>query len=326
MIGYLDPQRKTFLDKLLKVQPPSPPLPVYALKLFVTSPVLQDARIAMLEKDSEDGSDDGASEDDHWKAAHYYFGASMSPEGEQYSKVLFCNDTQDDAPEIMAASPEQLVPPSNARKKLLMTPPTSPILRRIEGGIPTKGKGLSSGKKRTRDDSDRLTPPRSKRCIVIESHELASPIHIPTTSSSANKAASKHAEIGQSSHNNVVVLHSNNKEPPTLGQYLIQTMGAELAMGRRAGSHEPDENIPTPIRSDASLADMPLRSDRTLVPRYSPKRPSIFSASHVRHFNKASAPARVGQTSEMIKRLKQHLEKTRKSLKLADKLARANPS
>jgi DNA cross-link repair 1C protein len=98
MIGYLDPERKTFLDKLLKVRPPSPPLPVYASKLHVPSPVLQDARVAMLEKDSEDGSDDGASEDNHWKTAHFYFGASMSAEGEQYSKVLFCNDTQDDVP------------------------------------------------------------------------------------------------------------------------------------------------------------------------------------------------------------------------------------
>src|SRR6266576_2758509 len=65
MVGYLDPGRKSFLDKLLRLRPDSPLPELHTSKVQASSPPRGGQRD--FDRDSEDGSDDAAAEDDHWR-------------------------------------------------------------------------------------------------------------------------------------------------------------------------------------------------------------------------------------------------------------------
>ena len=63
MAGYLDPPRESFLDKLLRLRPDSPiPKLVHDSKIHISSPHHGQQRD--YDRDSEDGSDGGAAEDE----------------------------------------------------------------------------------------------------------------------------------------------------------------------------------------------------------------------------------------------------------------------
>jgi hypothetical protein len=82
MVGYLDPERKSFPDTLLRLCQDSSIPEIHNSTIRISSPPHGQQRD--YDRDSEGGSDGGAAEDDHWRTAHMLFGNTDSAEGEQF--------------------------------------------------------------------------------------------------------------------------------------------------------------------------------------------------------------------------------------------------
>lgn len=144
MAGYLDPPRESFLDKLLRLRPDSPiPKLVHDSKIHISSPHHGQQRD--YDRDSEDGSDGDAAEDDHWRTAHMLFGSTDSAEGEQF-KWAFPSPK---SPGDIAVSQEQ-------GTEALLKPELSPI-RQIH---PSQGQMLHISHQHARCAEGRSPMPR----------------------------------------------------------------------------------------------------------------------------------------------------------------------
>ena len=114
MVGYLDPERKSFLDRLLRLRPDSPLPELHTSKAQAFSSSRGGQRD--FDRDNEDGSDDVAAEDDHWRTAHMFFGSPTNAQGEQFKWVFSSPKSPDDG----AVSQEQ-------DTEALLMPQLSPI-------------------------------------------------------------------------------------------------------------------------------------------------------------------------------------------------------
>ena len=145
MVGYLDPERKSFLDKLLRLRPDSPIPELHNSKIQISSPPHGLRRD--YDRDSEDESDGGAAEDDHWRTAHMLFGTD-SAEGEPF-KWAFPSPKR---PGDVAASLEQ-------GTEALLMPELSPI-RQIVDNHPSQGRMLHISHQHARCAEGRSPMPR----------------------------------------------------------------------------------------------------------------------------------------------------------------------
>ena len=314
MVGYLDPERKSFLDKLLRLRPDSPLPELHTSKVQASSP----PRGAQgdFDRDSEDGSDDVAAEDDHWRTAHMFFGSPTSAQGEQFKWAFSSPKSPDDG----AVSQEHDI-------ETLLMPQLSPI-RQVVNDNPSQGRMLHAGNMVVHSADDQPFTPQSRKPKTADIDVLESAAHKKSTSRVAKQRSPKFGRHGYTG----VLASSKQAEPPLLASSnrptTMNKLGSPFKSRRRHGMREPsssavqDENVfvqdPVTRTSPASLE----RSHHVHQALKRSPRPPVASTSSPDMSGGSATP---DSKSLAIAKRKQRVERTLKSLELADRLARANP-
>jgi DNA cross-link repair 1C protein len=314
MVGYLDPERKSFLDKLLRLRPDSPIPELHSSKMQISSPPQGQQRD--YDRDSEDGSDGDAAEDDHWRTAHMLFGSTDSAEGEQF-KWAFPSPK---SPGDIAGSQEQ-------GTEAVLMPELSPI-RQIVDNHPSQGQMLHISHQHARTE-DRPPMPRP---IVVDDYVLDSPIRIQSSARVHSLKFDQHDYSGilESNENTEVPLSTSNNHK-TSTKKIRSSLGSQCRPDApESSSHGvQDENVFIQSPPSATLPDRSASFERPRLgrqtPRRSPRRLVTSTSSPDTSAGAASSGAKTKETPLTIARRRQRVERTLKSLELADRLARANP-
>jgi DNA cross-link repair 1C protein len=286
MVGYLDPERKSFLDKLLRLRPDSPLPELHTSKVQASSPSRGEQRD--FDRDSEDGSDDVAAEDDHWRTAHMFFGSSTSAQGERFKWAFSSPKSPSDG----AVSEEQ-------DTEAFLMPQLSPI-RQVVNDHPLQGRMLHAGNMIVRPAEDKPFTPQSGK---------------PKTGVSASRKRAGSP-----------LLVSSNR--PTTTNKLGSPFRSRCQHGIRGPSSSAvqDENI---FVQDPDARTSPDRSVSLghvhQALKRSPRRLVASTSSPDMSGGAATSDSKPKKTSLTISKRKQRVERTLKSLQLADRLARANP-
>ncbi|KAF8635131.1 hypothetical protein AX15_000519 [Amanita polypyramis BW_CC] len=342
MVGYLDPERKSFLDKLLRCRPDSP-LPVLSTSKVQIS-LIEENNHGEFDRDSEDESDGGGAEENHWRTAHVLFGSPTSTEGEQLKWAFLSpksqndHDATDEHP-IASQNPAVEQPTPVYGDSLIRLTPSSPVRQTANSHL-MQGRMLHASSKHARDVKDQPSTPRFRKRSTPEGHVLVSSIHLPTNSSrSANRVTSKRLVLGQ--HEKTTSL-SKYKTPDgplsksTEHQLMTANIHHSITLKRRPDIIEPctthDENVFVSEPSDRPYPGHYASLDRyrpgRLSQRSSPNRVMASPASPDKHtrVDLGVVGVQTKQPSAAILRQKQKIERTIRSLELAERLAQANPA
>ncbi|KAK2467146.1 hypothetical protein APHAL10511_000695 [Amanita phalloides] len=312
MVGYLDPKRKSFLDKLLKLRPDSPPPDLYTPNISLADPP-QDRHVTYArDPDSDSDSDKSGAEDDHWRTAHMLFCSPDSEEGQQLKWVFSSPKSQEDGRDKATAH---------------LTPPVSHD-RQATNDLPLQGLMPHLGSEHSGCAGDH--PSRT-------THVLGPPIQLPTsTLKSAHRDASKKpllAEYGRRGHTGRAAPRDSRTCTPLSESTKHQIMTS-------VPQTRPQPDIPEPSSSSSMYS---VRDENVFVrdPRSKgfPVRSAVSSGASVdKALRVHQGPRRsprgavspegeaATSTSSAIAKRKRRVERTRKSLELADRLARANPA
>ena len=320
MVGYLDPERKSFLDKLLRLRPDSPIPELHSSKIQISSP--PHGRQRDCDRDSEDGSDGDAAEDDHWRTAHMLFGSTDRAEGEQF-KWAFPSPK---SPGDIAVSQEQ-------GTEALSMPELSSI-RQIVDSYPSQGQMLHISHQYARVE-DRPPMPQFRKPIVVDDYVLDSPIRIQSSARVPKQRSSKfdrhdYSGILESNENTEVPLSTSNNHKTSTTK-IRSSLGSQCRPDvPESSSHGvQDENVFIQGPPSATPPDRGVSFEKPRLghqfSRRSPRRPVTSTSSPDSSVGAASSGAKTKETPSTIARRRQRVERTLKSLELADRLARANP-
>ena len=319
MVGYLDPERKSFLDKLLRLRPDSPIPELHSSKIQISSPPRGPQRD--YDRDSEDGSDDDAAEDDHWRTAHMLFGSTDNAEGEQF-KWAFPSPKR---PDNIAISQGQ-------GKETHLMPELSPI-RQTVVDHPPQGQILHISPQHARCAEDRPPMPRFRKPIVANDYVLDSPIRIRSSARVENQRSLKfdrhdYNEILESNENTETPLSTSNNHKTSTTK-VRSSFGSQCRLDiPESSSHGvQDENVFIQGPPSATPPDRSSSFERPRLghqaSRRSPRR--LLTSTSSPNTSAGAASSRAKETPSTIARRRQRVERTLKSLELADRPARANP-
>ncbi|KAF8739523.1 hypothetical protein AX14_009297 [Amanita brunnescens Koide BX004] len=316
MVGYLDPERKSFLDKLLRLRPDSPMPELHSSKIRISSPAPAAGGQRDYDRDSEDESDGGAAEDDHWRTAHMLFGNTDGAEGEQF-KWAFPSPKR---PADIAVSQEQ-------DTSTLLMPELSPI-RQIADDRSSQGRMLHISNQHVRRLEDRPPIPRFR---VVENHVLESPICAARVAEQRSPKFGLHGYSGRLASNEraEVPLSTSNNHENTLVTKMRSSFGSQCRVDVPESSSpgKQDENVFIQDPFSATPPDRSAPLERSRLSRQASRRsPRRLATLTPTPDTSAGATSSRAETPSTIARRRQRVQRTLKSLELADRLARANPS
>ncbi|KAF8637006.1 hypothetical protein AX17_003104 [Amanita inopinata Kibby_2008] len=344
MIGYLDPHKKSFLSKLLRVPGESPaPTATYALNLQLpNSPKLADSP-SWHDKDSGEESD-GHSEDEHWRTAHLLFASPTSAEGEKY-KWCFSSPKSQGDDDVMFERPAPQAQDTGAHfQRLAMTAgdpvatlsPSTPLThpnRKTTLKHTLQGREYSHGRKQLPKGDDPHHPPLSRKRFELETRILGSPIRMSPLKSKLSRRVASQKQTPVKRNVDVrspkgPLLESNKNHAANVGS--VHATSERPQCTRDVTLNAPffghSENIFVLDQVDNSPSSKIHHSG--VMQRQSPNYAAYMTVAPVPGSADHSRPKAVAtyHTSSKVLDRKRRIECDLKTLELAERLARANPN